>query len=105
MHEGTGSAESGETAQTAGIAPRHASRWLAPAGVAATSAGPFAAGLQGNKTIAVISAAPSLVLGLLFFFGVVCPAVWSRKTQRQRAAINVMNSLIGRNPGGARASR
>ncbi|MFD7590721.1 hypothetical protein ACFV84_35385 [Kitasatospora sp. NPDC059811] len=35
---------------------------------------------------------------LLFFFGVVCPAVWSRKAQRKKAALNVLNTLIGRNP-------
>ncbi|MFE4973479.1 hypothetical protein ACFRAR_15360 [Kitasatospora sp. NPDC056651] len=64
----------------------------------ATTAGPTVAGLQGNTTIAVISAAPGLAVGLLFFFGVVCPAVWSRKPQRRRAALNAMNALIGRSP-------
>ncbi|MEU3616047.1 hypothetical protein ABZ725_27480 [Streptomyces sp. NPDC006872] len=105
MPESTGSAVSGETASAGGAAPpRRSSRRLA-AGVAATSAGPFAAGLQGDLTIAVISAAPGLVLGLSFFFGVVCPAVWSRKAQRQKAALNVMNSLLGRTAGGASATR
>ncbi|MFD9062907.1 hypothetical protein ACFVZ3_15485 [Kitasatospora purpeofusca] len=83
--------------QVAGTAPPWAaSRWLAPAGVAATGAGPIAAGLQGNVTIAVISAAPGLVLVTSLFFGVICPAVWSRRTQRQKAALNVLTALIGR---------
>ncbi|MFJ3218722.1 hypothetical protein ACIPLC_22715 [Kitasatospora sp. NPDC086801] len=102
MHEGTGIPVSGGSAQAAGTAPpaapAAAPRWLAPAGVAATGAGPVAAGLQSNNTIAIISAAPSLVVVLPFFFGVVCPAVWSRKAQRQKAALNVLNTLIGRSP-------
>jgi hypothetical protein len=105
MHEGTGSPVSSETVQAASEAPRQASRWLASAGVLAAGAGPLAAGLQGNRAVAVISAAPGLLLGLLVFFGVVCPAIWSKKAQRQRAALNVLNALIGRSPGATRASR
>ncbi|MER8103529.1 hypothetical protein [Kitasatospora sp. NPDC094016] len=99
MHEGTGIPASGGSAQATGTAPpAPGPRWLAPAGVAATGAGPVAAGFQSNNTIAIISAAPSLVVVLLFFFGVVCPAVWSRKAQRKKAALNVLNTLIGRSP-------
>ncbi|WP_416876094.1 hypothetical protein [Kitasatospora sp. SC0581] len=83
--------------QVAGPSPhRSASRWLAPASAAATGIGPIAAGVQGNTTIAIISAAPGLILVTLLFFGVVCPAVWSKKTQRQKAALNVLNALIER---------
>ncbi|MFJ5192475.1 hypothetical protein ACIQCQ_10215 [Streptomyces sp. NPDC088394] len=60
-----------------------------------TSGGSLAAGLQGNMAVATMSAAPSLLLGSFFFFGVVCPAVWSRKPQRQKAALTVMTSLLG----------
>lgn len=106
MHEGTGSPVSTGSVQVAGQTPhRSASRWLAPVGAAATGIGPITAGLQGNTTIAVISAAPGLILVTLLFFGVVCPAVWSRRTQRQKAALNVLNALIGRNGIAAPARR
>ncbi|MFD4908658.1 hypothetical protein [Kitasatospora purpeofusca] len=81
-----------------GSTPGHSARWLAPTAMTATTAGPMVAGFQSNTTIAVISAAPTLAVGLLFFFGVVCPAVWSRKPQRQKAALKVMSTLIGRSP-------
>jgi hypothetical protein len=77
---------------------RRSTRWLASAGLAMTSTGALAAGLQGSMTVAAMSAAPSLVLGSFFFFGVVCPAVWSRKPQRQKAALDVMASLLGQAP-------
>ncbi|MFF2747113.1 hypothetical protein ACFVVA_16385 [Kitasatospora sp. NPDC058048] len=88
-----------------GGGPGRSTRWLAPTAMTATTAGPMVAGFQGNTTIAVISAAPTLVVGLLLFFGVVCPAVWSTKPQRQRAALKVMNTLIGRSPTRTPASR
>lgn len=99
MSEGTGNALTGEASQVMGGAfgaepPRRSTRWLAPAGLAMTSTGALAAGLQGNLTVAAMSAAPSLILGSFFFFGVVCPAVWSRKPQRQKAALEVMTSLL-----------
>jgi len=99
MSEGTGNALPGEASQVMGGAfgpepLRRSTRWLAPAGLAMTSTGALAAGLQGNMTVAAMSAAPSLILGSFFFFGVVCPAVWSRKPQRQKAALDVMISLL-----------
>ncbi|GAB2729905.1 hypothetical protein [Kitasatospora kifunensis] len=100
MDESTGSPavwESAKVAAVSGATPR----WFALTGLAAATAGPIAAGLQGNPTVAAISATPSLVLGLAFFVGVICPAIWSRKAQRQKAALNVMNALLGRNPGSA----
>ncbi|MFJ8436991.1 hypothetical protein ACIQ9P_37430 [Kitasatospora sp. NPDC094019] len=71
----------------------------------ATTAGSMVAGVQGNTTIAAITATPTLVASLLFFFGVVCPAVWSRKPQRRTAAIKVLNTLIGRSSARPRASK
>jgi hypothetical protein len=103
MSEGTGNALPGEEGQVMGGAfvaepLRRSTRWLAPAGLAMTSTGALAAGLQDNMTVAAMSAAPSLILGSFFFFGVVCPAVWSRKPQRQKAALDVMTSLLGLAP-------
>lgn len=106
MLEDTASAVSGETVPAAGgVLPRRPSRWFASAGLAVTGAGPVAAGVQGDMTLAMISAVPGVVLGLLFFFGVICPAVWSRKVRRQRAALNVMNSLLGRSTAGVQRQR
>lgn len=100
MSEGTGNAPPREASQSAHRAPlteppRRTARWLAPAGLAVTSGGTLAAGLQGNVAVAALSAAPSLLLGSFFFFGVVCPAIWSRKLRRQRAALAVMAALLG----------
>ncbi|GGZ18217.1 hypothetical protein GCM10010387_08340 [Streptomyces inusitatus] len=100
MSEGTGPALPREADQgmdgTSGTEPlRRPTRWLTPAGLAVTSGGALAAGFQGNMAVAAMSAAPSLLLGSFFFFGVVCPAVWSRKPQRQKAALAVMTSLLG----------
>lgn len=106
MLEDTASAVSGEAAPAAGSAlPRRPSRWFASAGLAVTGAGPVAVGLQGDMTLAVVSAVPGVVLGLLFFFGVICPAIWSRKVRRQKAALEVMNSLLGRSTAGVQRQR
>ncbi|WP_330240465.1 hypothetical protein [Streptomyces sp. NBC_00525] len=100
MSEGTGNPLPREVDQSMdgilGAEPRRRpTRWLTPAGLAVTGAGTLAAGFQGNMAVAAMSAAPSLLLGAFFFFGVVCPAVWSRKPQRQKAALAVMTSLLG----------
>ncbi|MCB5910143.1 hypothetical protein [Streptomyces pinistramenti] len=103
MSEGTGNTRPSEAGQVMGGAfgaepLRRSARWLAPAGLAMTSTGALAAALQGSMTVAAMSSAPSLILGSFFFFGVVCPAVWSRKPQRQKAALDVMTSLLGLAP-------
>ncbi len=111
MSEGTGNALPGEVDQVMSspivVEPlRRSLRWPAWAGLAGLpSAGAVAAGLSGDVILVALSAvAPSLICGSFFFFGVVCPAIWSRRPRRQKAALAVMASLLGRAPQGNIAS-
>jgi len=99
MSEGTANALSREVSQgtdeTPDTEPPRRTTWLTPASLAVTGGGTLAAGLRGDIAAASMLAAPILVLGSFLFFGVVCPAIWSRKPQRQKAALTVLTSLLG----------
>jgi hypothetical protein len=60
------------------------------------SVAPIVSAVRQDYVAGIIAGAPTLAVGLLIFFLVVCPAVWSRSPDRQSAALAVLDRLLGR---------
>lgn len=89
---------------TVSNAPSRTSRLPKAAKLAATgtSAAPAtvsaALAIHGSIALAITSA---FLLPILIIVLVICPAIWSRKSERRKAALDVIDRLLGRWPANA----
>ena len=88
-----------KTINTVGQISSQVSHRLKAGAVAATSFGAAPAAIttifavHGSVTFAMVSA---LLLPIMIIFIVICPAIWSRKPARRKAALDVIDRLLGR---------